>query len=68
MNITITPGPLSGSLRVPSSKSMTHREIIAAALAKGQTEVTGISWSQDIEATCRILTLLGASMKKSESP
>lgn len=68
MNITITPGPLSGSLRVPSSKSMTHREIIAAALAKGQTEVTGISWSQDIKATCRILTLLGASMKKLESP
>lgn len=66
MNITITPRPLTGTLRVPSSKSMTHREIIASALAKGRTEVTGITWSQDIEATCRILTLLGVSMKKSE--
>lgn len=35
MNITIRPSPLAGTLRVPSSKSMTHREIIAAALAKG---------------------------------
>ena len=36
MNITIRPAPLAGTLRVPSSKSMTHREIIAAALAKGE--------------------------------
>ena len=66
MNITIIPHPLEGTLRVPSSKSMTHREIIAAALARGETKVTGISWSQDIEATCRILALLGAEMKKAE--
>ena len=49
MNLTIHPRPLSGTLRVPSSKSMTHREIIAAALAEGVSEVTGVNWSQDIE-------------------
>lgn len=66
MKITIHPGPLSGTLRVPSSKSMTHREIIAAALAEGETEVTGVTWSEDIEATVRILSLLGAHIEKKE--
>ena len=42
MHITITPAPLSGVLRVPSSKSMTHRELIAAALAKGETTLSGV--------------------------
>lgn len=66
MNITIRPVPLAGTLRVPSSKSMTHREIIAAALAKGETEVTGVTWSEDIEATVRILSLFGAAIEKKE--
>lgn len=66
MKITIHPGPLSGTIRVPSSKSMTHREIIAAALAEGETEVTGVTWSEDIEATVRILSLLGAHIEKKE--
>ena len=60
MHITITPAPLSGVLRVPSSKSMTHRELIAAALAKGETTLSGVTPSQDIEATVRILSLMGA--------
>ena len=60
MHITITPTPLSGVLRVPSSKSMTHRELIAAALAKGETTLSGVTPSQDIEATVRILSLMGA--------
>ena len=66
MNITIRPAPLVGTVRVPSSKSMTHREIIAAALAKGETEVTGVTWSEDIEATVRILSLFGAAIEKKE--
>ena len=60
MHISITPSPLSFFLRVPSSKSMTHRELIAAALAKGETTLSGVTPSQDIEATVRILSLLGA--------
>ena len=56
MKVTITPGRLEGMIRIPSSKSMTHREIIAAALAHGKSRLSGISWSQDIEATVRILS------------
>ena len=66
MDITIEPRPLTGTLRIPSSKSMTHRELIAAALADGETKVTGVTWSQDIEATVRILSLFGAEIRKEE--
>lgn len=66
MDITIEPKPLTGTLRIPSSKSMTHRELIAAALADGETKVTGVTWSQDIEATVRILSLFGAEIGKEE--
>ncbi len=67
MNITITPGALSGSLRVPSSKSMTHRELIAAALADGESVVHSVTPSQDIEATVRILSLMGAKFISEEA-
>ena len=67
MNKTITPGTLYGTLRVPSSKSMTHRELIAAALAKGESVLTGVTPSQDIEATVRILSLMGATFRSEEA-
>ena len=66
MKVTITPTRLEGQIQIPSSKSMTHREIIASALAHGESRLTGVSWSQDIEATVRILSLLGASIQRQE--
>ena len=35
MNVTITPGLLSGAITPPPSKSQAHRVLIAAALAEG---------------------------------
>lgn len=65
MNITIRPAPLAGTLRVPSSKSMTHRETIADALAKGETEVTGvINLVRRYRSVARILSLFGAAIEK----
>ena len=60
--IRITPAPLAGSVCVPSSKSMGHREIICAALAEGTSVVDNISLSADIEATCRALRALGTKI------
>lgn len=60
--IRITPATLAGSVCVPSSKSMGHREIICAALAGGTSVVDNISLSADIEATCGALTVLGAKI------
>lgn len=60
MNVTITPGPLAGTITPPPSKSQAHRLLIAAALAEGESVLTNVALSQDIEATLRCLAALGA--------
>ena len=49
--LKITPAKLNGSVCVPSSKSMGHREIICAGLSAGTSIVDNISMSDDMEAT-----------------
>lgn len=60
MDITITPSKLSGSVTPPPSKSQAHRLLIAAALADGESVISNVVFSQDIEATLRCLGELGA--------
>ena len=62
--LKITPAKLNGSVCVPSSKSMGHREIICAGLSAGTSIVDNISMSDDMEATLRCLTALGIVFKK----
>ena len=68
--LKITPAKLNGSVCVPSSKSMGHREIICAGLSAGTSIVDNISMSADMEATLRCLTALGIGFQKvpSERP
>ena len=63
MNVTITPGPLQGTITPPPSKSQAHRVLIAAALADGVSLLKNVALSQDIEATIRCLEVLGASFR-----
>jgi len=67
MDITFLPGKISGTVRVPSSKSVSHRALICAALAEGTSYVRDISMSQDIYATIDTLTELGASFEVKEN-
>ena len=60
MNITITPSKLSGAVTPPPSKSQAHRLLIAAALAQGESVISNVAFSQDIQATIRCLRELGA--------
>lgn len=60
MDITITPGRLAGAVTPPPSKSQAHRLLIAAALAHGESVISHVALSQDIEATIRCLEELGA--------
>ncbi len=62
MNVKITPSKLIGRVKAPSSKSFSHRALIAAALAGGVSEIEGISPSADIDATAGALTALGAKV------
>ena len=63
MNIVITPSPLSGTVRIPASKSAAHRLLIAAALADGPTHIAISGTNRDIEATAACLRALGAGIE-----
>lgn len=63
MDIKLSPSVLSGDLSVPASKSFAHRAVICAALADGESVLSGITMSNDIEATISSMTALGASFE-----
>ena len=58
MDLQITPGPLSGTVTPPPSKSQSHRLLICAALTGEQSYVRHLAESRDIEATRRCLDAL----------
>ncbi len=62
MNVRIKPSKLIGRVNAPSSKSFSHRMLIAAALAGGVSEISNISASEDIDATVGALAAMGAKI------
>lgn len=60
--VVIFPRLLNGRVTVPPSKSVAHRAIICAALAKGRSVIKNISFSQDILATIDAVKALGAQV------
>lgn len=63
MDLVVGPGPLRGSVRAPSSKSVAHRALICAAASSAPTFVECTDTSQDIDATARCLAALGAAVE-----
>lgn len=51
MNVTILPGTLEGAVTPPSSKSQTHRAVLALMLAQGEGKLSNLAVSEDIQAT-----------------
>ena len=65
MIIQIIPHQLQGIVAAPPSKSMAHRLLICGGLAQGKKSVIrGISDSEDVTATLRCLSALGATYEK----
>ena len=62
--ISVTPKKLHGTIAVPPSKSLAHRAIICASLAPGMSRISGIDYSEDIEATIEGMKALGAIIKQ----
>ena len=60
----IRPRPLRGKLRAIPSKSEAHRLLICAALADAPTQLVMGEGNQDIDATIRCLTALGARIER----
>lgn len=53
---------VSGSLRVPGDKSISHRALIFGALSDGSSRVTGILESADVHSTAGVLRALGVEI------
>jgi 3-phosphoshikimate 1-carboxyvinyltransferase len=51
-----------GVVDVPGDKSVSHRALILAALARGSSRIHGILRSEDIESTAHVLRTLGVDV------
>ena len=56
--------PLTGRLRVPGDKSISHRSVMLGALAVGETRVTGLLEGEDVMATAVAMRAMGAHVEK----
>jgi len=55
-------GALTGRIRVPGDKSISHRSIMLGAIAQGTTHVTGFLEGEDTLATINVFRALGVSI------
>jgi 3-phosphoshikimate 1-carboxyvinyltransferase len=62
VNITITPSPVFGKIKVPSSKSSMQRACAAALITPGTTVIDNFGNSNDEKAAINIITKLGATI------
>ncbi len=69
MSQPLTAAPsrsLSGTIRVPGDKSISHRALILGALATGRTRISGLLEADDVMATAAAIAALGAEVRREE--
>ena len=59
--------PLKGTLCVPGDKSISHRALMFAALAHGETCITGLLEGEDVLRTAAAMRALGAAVTRDET-
>ena len=57
-------GPLTGRIRVPGDKSISHRSLMFGALAVGRSRISGLLEGEDVFATAAALRAMGAVIEK----
>ena len=57
-------GPLTGKVRVPGDKSISHRALILGSLAVGETRISGLLEGEDVLNTAQAMRALGASVER----
>ena len=55
-------GPLTGTLKVPGDKSISHRALMFGALALGETRIAGLLEGEDVLRTAAAMRALGAEI------
>ena len=59
--------PLHGAgLRVPGDKSISHRALLFAALAEGESRIAGLAAGGDVRSTARCLAQLGVPLVRGD--
>ncbi|MGR9555834.1 3-phosphoshikimate 1-carboxyvinyltransferase [Rhizobium leguminosarum] len=58
-----SPG-LTGSVRIPGDKSISHRSFMFGGLASGETRITGLLEGEDVINTGRAMQAMGARIRK----
>jgi 3-phosphoshikimate 1-carboxyvinyltransferase len=58
-------GQVTGDVRVPGDKSISHRALMLGALAQGDTEIRGLLRGEDCLATLAILRAVGVHIEDS---
>jgi 3-phosphoshikimate 1-carboxyvinyltransferase len=61
--VRIHPAPLSGRVRVPGDKSVSHRALLLSALVGERTRVVGLAPSGDVASSAAALRTLGAAVE-----
>ncbi len=61
-----TTGPLTGEVRVPGDKSISHRALMFAVLAVGTSRIKGLLEGEDVLATAAALRAMGATIERDE--
>ena len=57
-------GPLTGKVRVPGDKSISHRALILGALSVGETRISGLLEGEDVLNTAKSMQALGARVER----
>jgi 3-phosphoshikimate 1-carboxyvinyltransferase len=60
-------GALTGNVRVPGDKSISHRALILGALAVGESRITGLLEGEDVLNTAKAMQALGARVERQEN-
>lgn len=64
LNYLVRPGgTLSGTIHIPGDKSISHRTVMLASLAKGHSTIRGFLWSEDCQATMRAFKQMGVNFE-----
>jgi 3-phosphoshikimate 1-carboxyvinyltransferase len=59
-------GALSGRVRVPGDKSISHRALILGAMAVGETRISGLLEGEDVLNTAKAMQALGARVERQD--
>ena len=66
-SILSKPSFLSGEIKIPGDKSVSHRAILCSALAKSVSTVNNLQHSEDVLNTLNVVRQLGIKIEREET-